>query len=77
MCLPRAPDAARRVQFELAHQEFDVWVEDFKPDVGEELYAETLQQITIQLALQPLRAEGGKNNLDAFSERCALARRSM
>ena len=61
------------MQFELAHQELDVWVEDFKPDVGEDLYAATVEQITVQLALQPLRAKGGKNNLDEFTERCALA----
>jgi hypothetical protein len=57
------------VQFELVHQEFDVWVEDFKPDVGEELYTATKQQITTQLALQTLRDAGGKNNLEAFKER--------
>jgi hypothetical protein len=57
------------VQFELVHQEFDLWVEDFKSDVGEDLYIATQQQISIQLALQALRDVGGKNNLEAFKER--------
>ncbi len=57
------------VQFELVHQEFDLWVEDFKSDVGEDLYIATQQQISIQLALQALRDVGGKNNLEAFKQR--------
>ena len=56
-------------QFEKGFEEFENLVEDFKPKVGEKLYAETAQQIMIQVALQHLRTEGGKNNLDEFKAR--------
>ena len=58
-------------QFDKALFEFELQLADYKADVGEELYAETLQGIRLQSVIQVLRADG-KNSFEDFQQRSVL-----
>ena len=51
--------------------EFELQLADYKADVGEELYAETLQGIRLQSVIQVLHADG-KNSFEDFQQRSVL-----
>ena len=59
-------------QFDKALFEFELQLADYKADVGEELYAETLQGIKLQSVIQVLHADGGKNSFEDFQQRSVL-----
>ena len=52
--------------------EFELQLADYKADVGEELYVETLQRIRLQSVIQVLHADGGKNSFEDFQQRSVL-----